>query len=205
LTAVADRHFEGAEPLPQEDVLRAQLYLLLANSLSEAPNEQQLQHLAALTGDKTPLGMAVATFAQVAARTTVGPAKTEYHDLFIGLGRGELVPYGSYYLTGFLQEKPLARLRQDLARYGIRRSDASTDPEDHAAAVLGAFAGLIDGSFGAPLDLDAQKDFYLKHIQSWMPVFFRDLEGAKSSVFYAALGSVGRAFLAIEDNAFDMI
>jgi TorA maturation chaperone TorD len=205
LTAIADRHFVGVEPLAPEDVLRAQLYRMLANALSDAPTFDDLKRYARLTGDGTPLGIAFAAFARVAVVTTPESAKREYQDLFIGVGRGELVPYGSYYLTGFLQEKPLARLRQDLAAHGIRRSEATSDPEDHVAAVLGAFAGLIDGAFGAPLGLDDQKAFYERHIQSWMPVFFRDLEAANASVFYASLGSIGRAFLDIEDGAFEMI
>ncbi len=202
---MADRQLEGVEPLAQEDALRAQLYRLLANGLSAPPRAVDLANYAALNGDATPLGQALATFARIAVGTPVETAKREYHDLFIGLGRGELVPYGSYYLTGFLQEKPLARLRQDLTQLGVRRSAATSDPEDHVAAILAAFSGLIDGSFGAPLGLDEQKVFYIKHIQSWMPVFFRDLEAAEVSVFYAALGSVGRVFLEIEDRAFEMV
>jgi TorA maturation chaperone TorD len=205
LTALADGHVQGVEPLAQEDILRAQLYRVIANVLSAPPAAEDLQRYAALSGDAAPLGQAIATFARAAVTTSVAGAKREYHDLFIGIGRGELVPYASYYLTGFLQEKPLARLRQDLIQLGLRRSAATSDPEDHVAAVLSAFAGLIDGAFGQSLDLGAQRDFYQRHIQSWMPVFFRDLEAATSSVFYAAVGSVGRAFLDIEDSAFEMV
>ncbi len=205
MTALADRHFGGVEPLEPEDALRAQLYRVLADALSDAPTGGDLKRYTGLSGDNSPLGRALSTFARVAAGCDPVAVKREYQELFIGLGRGELVPYASYYLTGFLQEKPLARLRQDLSGYGIQRSDASSDPEDHVAAILAAFAGLIDGAFGVPLGLEAQRDFYSRHVQSWMPVFFRDLEGAKASVFYASLGSVGRVFLDIEDSAFEMI
>ena len=93
----------------------------------------------------------------------------------------------------------------------IWRASASDGPRRPAIPKItprpssAAFAGLIDGAFGAPLGLDAQKDFYVRHVQSWLPIFFRDLEAVTSSKFYSALGSVGRAFLDIEDGAFEMV
>ncbi len=193
------------EPLAQEDALRANVYRLLATATSDAPDAERLAHFARIESDATPLGRAFAALARAAGSSQIDRLKQEYHDIFIGLGRGELVPYGSYYLTGFLQEKPLARLRQDLSALGIRRTSKSSDPEDHVSAVLAAFAGLIDGAFGTPLGLGEQKSFYERHIGSWMPIFFRDLETSKTSEFYSALGSVGRAFFVIEDGAFEMI
>ncbi len=205
LSALAVGHHTSSHRIAAEDGLRAQLYRLLASALSGAPDVKMLQDYAALTGDASRLGKAIATFARVAAVTSPEAVRHQYHDLFIGLGRGEMVPYGSYYLTGFLQEKPLARLRQDMARNGVMRDARSSDPEDHAASVLEIMAGLIDGAFGAPMSLDDQKAFYARHLESWLPIFFRDLEGAQTSVLYAALGSVGRAFLEIETGAFEML
>ena len=126
----------------------------------------------------------------------------EYNALFIGVGRGELLPYGSYYLTGFLHEKPLAQLRGDMAELGIEADPKATEPEDHAASVLEMMAGLIDGRFGAPLAIEQQQKFFDAHVGSWIPVFFRDLEGASASVLYAALAQVGTRFLEIEAEAF---
>lgn len=205
LTALAERDVAVDALDVAEDTLRAQLYRLLAKSLHGAPSTSDLLACASLTGDTSPLGRAISAFADAAAETSPKALARDYQDLFIGLGRGELVPYGSYYLTGFLQEKPLARLRQDFQRLGIQSDLTTSDPEDHLASVLAAFAGLIDGAFSAPLSLDDQKEFYLRHIKSWVPIFFRDLEAVTSSKFYSALGSVGRAFLDIEDGAFDMI
>ena len=130
--------------------------------------------------------------------------KDEYHTLFIGVGRGELLPYASYYLTGFLNEKPLAKLRNDMAERGVTRSADTSEPEDHAASVLEIMAGLIDGRFGAPATIEQQKEFFDAHVGSWMDVFFRDLAGASSSVLYAALAEVGAQFLEIETAAFRM-
>jgi len=195
---------EAVSNVASEDILRAQVYRLLARFLSAPPKEADLQAAAALEGDDSPFGRAISTFAQIAARTTQVSAADEYHVLFIGLGRGELVPYGSYYLTGFLQEKPLAKLRQDMARLGIERDPNVREPEDHIASLAEIMAGLIDGAFGEPLPLSEQKRFFETHIGCWAPHFFRDLQEAKSSVLYSALGAIGSAFLEIEERAFDL-
>jgi TorA maturation chaperone TorD len=188
-----------------EDVLRARCYRLLAQFLSAPPGQDLLDTAATLRGDDGELGLAVGALARVCAGSNAATVAEEYHDLFVGLVRGELVPYGSYYLTGFLHEKPLARLRQDMARFGVAREPGVADPEDHIASLCEMMAGFIDGAFGPPRPLAEQKAFYGAHIGSWAPVFFRDMEAAKASVVYAALGSVGRAFLAIEEEAFAMV
>jgi len=187
-----------------EDRMRAEFYRLLARFLTQPPTQSDLKFASGLEGGDTPVGKAVHAFARVAASTDVTTADDEYHTLFIGVGRGELLPFASYYLTGFLHEKPLARLRNDMATLGIAANPDATEPEDHAAAVLDMMAGLIDGAFGEPLTLDKQKQFYDAHVGCWMPLFFRDLEGASSSVLYAAMAQIGSRFLEIESAAFDM-
>jgi TorA maturation chaperone TorD len=196
------------EPVPDvapEDMLRSQCYRLLARFLSSPPTADDLKGAATLTGDASELGRAVSTFARVCAGSSATGVAEEYHDLFIGLARGELVPYGSYYLTGFLHEKPLAKLRQDMARLGVERERGVAEPEDHIASLLEMMAGFIDGALGAPRSLAEQKAFYTAHVGSWAPVLFRDMETTKVSVLYAALASVGRAFLAVEVSAFAMV
>ncbi len=188
-----------------EDVLRARCYRLLARFLSAPPAQDLLDSAAALTGDDSELGRAIGALARVCAGASAAAVAREYHDLFIGLVRGELVPYGSYYLTGFLHEKPLAKLRRDMDRLGVARERGVADPEDHIASLCEMMAGFIDGALGPPRSLAEQKAFYCAHIGSWAPVLFRDMETAKASVVYAALGSVGRAFLAIEEEAFAMV
>ncbi len=188
----------------EEDVLRAQLYRLLAHFLRAPPGEEDLAKVARMHGDETPLGSAVQSFARVAAKSSAEAVEQEYNDLFIGLGRGELLPYGSYYLTGFLHEKPLAKLRTDMARIGIERLATVHEPEDHIAALCEMMDGLITGAFGAPAPLEEQKRFFDAHIKPWAKQFFVDLEGARSSVLYAAVGSIGRVFMEIEEVAFTM-
>ena len=191
--------------VPEEDRLRAQLYRLLAHLMARPPGADGLALLGGLDGDATELGQALATLARVARATTPHQADREYHDLFIGVGRGELVPFASYYLTGFLNERPLAVLRQDLARLGAVRSESVKEPEDHIAALCEVMAGLIEGAFAEPGDLLAQRQFFNAHVAGWAPRFFEDLEAAKASRLYTPVGTIGRLFMDIEAIAFGMV
>jgi TorA maturation chaperone TorD len=186
-------------------LLRAQCYRLLARFLSSPPTAADLAAGTHLSGDDSDLGRAISAFAHVCGRARAAAVAEEYHDLFIGLVRGELIPYGSYYLTGFLHEKPLAKLRQDMSRLGVQRNESVAEPEDHIASLCEMMAGFIDGAFGRALALDEQKAFFAAHIGNWAPVLFRDMEAAKASILYATLGSVGRLFLEIEEGAFAMV
>jgi TorA maturation chaperone TorD len=192
------------DALAQEDALRAQMYRFLARLLAAPPDKALLETISKMDGDQSDLGKAMLSLGRVASKTGADKAEREYHDLFIGLARGELLPYGSYYLTGFLHEKPLAKLRSDMAQLGIERSADVKEPEDHIAALMDMMAGLITGEFGKPAPLAEQKRFFEAHISPWASHFFADLEGAKSSVLYAALGSIGRSFMEIEATAFSM-
>jgi len=190
--------------LGEEDALRAHMYRLLGHFLARPPDNEKLELAAGMSGDDSELGQAVKSLARLAARATPEQVAQEYHDLFIGVGRGELLPYASYYLTGFLHEKPLAKLRSDMARLGIARRETVSEPEDHIAALFEMMAGLITGEFGVQAPLEEQRRFFENHISPWATHFFRDLEAAKSSVLYAAIGSIGRIFMDIEEVAFTM-
>ena len=185
------------------EAARAQEYALLASLLSAAPSQDLLAALAKLRGDATPLGVAHATLSEAADTVTQADAEREYFDLFVGIGRGELLPYGSYYLAGFLNERPLARLRADLARFGIERTDATSEPEDHAAILCEIMAGLASGNLpGGP---DAQRDIFQKHMAPWMGRLFADIErSAAATKFYRHVGMLGRVFLTIEEQAFTL-
>jgi TorA maturation chaperone TorD len=185
-----------------EEGLRAAQYRLLSRFLAAPPDRALLELAAGLEGNDTPLGRGIAALAARAAQTTPAAAADEYGDLFIGVGRGELVPFASYYLTGFLNEKPLARLRGEMARLGIARAADVKEPEDHIAALCEMMAGLIEGSFGDPAPLSAQQRFFDGHLAAWAPQFFADLESAKAAVLYAPVGTIGQAFMAIEATAF---
>ncbi len=182
------------------DLARAQEYALLASLLTRAPDAKLLEQLAGLRGDATPLGVAHVELAEAASGADVNKIEREFFDLFIGIGRGELLPYGSYYLTGFLHERPLARLREDMARIGIARADGVAEPEDHAGILCEIMSGLANGQLPAPAG--AGRTIFEKHMTPWIGRFFADLERADAANFYRRVGTVGRLFTEIESEAF---
>jgi len=193
------------QPVAQEeDRLRADLYNYLGLMLASPPDQMLLEQTAGLSGDDTPLGQAITQLSRVAKRTKSASAEREFNALFIGLGRGELLPYASYYLTGFLNEKPLAALRKDMSVRGLSRAPNTFEPEDNIASLMEMMGAMIVGRFGAPATLEEQKTFFNTHIGPWATHFFADLEGAKHSVLYASVAAVGRAFMEIEAEAFRM-
>ncbi len=191
------REVGGADEI---DVARAQEYSLLSTLLMGSPAASMLERLAGLPGDGSPLGLAHAALAAAAARTDAERAAREYFGLFVGIGRGELLPYGSYYLTGFLHGRPLASLRQLLARIGIERADGQTEPEDHAAILLEIMAGLSSGAIAA--SPATEREIFDQHLAPWIARFFADLEQAASADFYSSVGALGRTFIEIETQAF---
>ncbi len=188
--------------IAEEDRMRADLYNFLGVILARPADEMLLAQTQSLTGDESELGQAITTLAKVAKLSKPRAVESEYNKLFIGLGRGELLPYASYYLTGFLNEKPLALLRQDMTANGLARAENVFEPEDNIASLMEMMGAMIVGRFGSPADLDRQKTFFRKHIGPWARHFFTDLEGAKNSVFYAPVGTLGRVFMEIESEAF---
>lgn len=192
----------AVESLAPEDALRADFYDFLSGLLLTPPDKNKLAKIASLEGDDTPIGEAIRALATLAAKLDATTVDREFHDLFIGLGRGELLPYASYYLTGFLHERPLARLRGDMLRLGMARAEGVFEPEDSIGGLCEMMAGLIRGRFTAPADLDTQRDFFATHIGPWAEHFFSDLEGAEHSVFYQPVGALGRMMIEIDREAF---
>jgi TorA maturation chaperone TorD len=190
--------------LPADDVdaLRAQEYALLALLLSRAPTAELLGRLAELRGDASPLGLAHIALADAARTADPDAVSREYFDLFVGVGQGELLPYGSYYLTGFLHGRPLARLRQDLDALGIEADETLREPEDHIAILCEVMAGLAGRQFEA--QAGGEKRFFERHLEPWGARFFADVETAQLARFYRAVGTVGRVFMAVEAEAFAM-
>ena len=185
------------QAVADEQVYRAGAYQILAALLREVPQDvvlTQIQQLAAVQGHEDELATAMSMLGLAASNTSVQRIDDEFHALFIGLGRGELVPFGSWYLTGYLMEKPLALLRDDLAALGYERNSDTHEPEDHVAALCEVMAMLINDK----VSLSVQQNFFDAHMAGWMGRFFEDLSQAKSAVFYRAVGRFGRAFYELE-------
>jgi TorA maturation chaperone TorD len=176
---------------------RASLYRLLGHFLARPPGPDLLALAAGLDGEGS-VGAALREVGAASRTTTAAAAKAEYDALFIGIARGELVPYASYYLTGFLHERPLARLRADMLRLGWARAAGRSDPEDHIASVCELMASLIED--GA----SAQQGFFVHHLQPWADRFFADLEQAKSARLYRSVASLGRLLIDLEVQGFEL-
>ena len=182
----------------QEQQYRASAYSILAALLRNVPEEEVLRHVANFADvavDEDELLLSMSTLGLAAKSSEISAIDDEYHELFIGLGRGELVPYGSWYLTGYLMEKPLGILRDDLNALGFIREEGVVEPEDHVAALCEVMALLISNSEG---DDEQQRIFYKKHLAEWIGRFFEDLSTANSAVFYRAVGRFGAAFMNLE-------
>lgn len=190
----------GHAPMLDElDEARAREYELVGALLWRAPTREMLAALQQLQGDASPLGLAHLALAEVAAEITPEAVRDEFFELFIGVGRGELLPYGSYYLTGFLHERPLALVREDMGKLGLARVERVGEPEDHIAILMDVMANLIRGSVSA--SGVSEQAFFDRHIRPWGERFFADLEMAKAAKFYKAVGRVGSLLLEIETQA----
>jgi TorA maturation chaperone TorD len=205
-TRIIERERHGVSEV---DLQRAHLYGLLAHVLGKPLDDVTLVSLRTLQSEfgnsDTELGKALASLGAIACRTVRAVAEEEYTLLFYGMGSGgELNPYASHYLTGFVYEKPLANLRRDMAALGIAASGISSEPEDHIAYLCEIMHGLITGEFGEIADLETQKNMYVNHMAPWVGQFFADLEGAEAATLYMLVGSIGRNFMAIEADAFEI-
>ena len=189
-------------PIDEIDAARADECELIGALLWRAPTAETLDVLRGLQGDASPLGMAHLALAEVADEATPESLRDEFFELFIGVGRGELLPYASYYLTGFLHERPLALVREDMGALGLARDARAGEPEDHIAVLLDIMAKLLRGEVAAE-GVDADR-FYARHIQPWGERFFADLEVARAAKFYKAVGRLGSLFLSIETQAAGM-
>ncbi len=191
--------------LHADDALRASYYAFLSRILIQPPDKETLEIIRSFGSDDSAFGTALGTMAKFAKAMNVDTAEDEFTKMFYGFGAGgEVQPYESLYLTGLLYDKPLAQLRNDMAEFGLEHSQINSEPEDHAGYILEIMHGLITGLYGDDVSPERQKQFFQNHIKSWMEKLFEDLEKADSSVLYAAIGTVGRLFVEIESDIFEM-
>jgi len=191
--------------LTSEDSNRASMYALLSHLLVKPPTVDLLFDVSNLNGGDKEIGEAIETLSLLAKKISASQVEKEYNNLFIGVGRGELLPYGSFYMTGFLNEKPLANLRDEMNRIGIAKATDASDPEDHIASLCEMMSGIISDKFYTSLSIKEQSDFFRVHLAPWARHFFSDLEGADGSIFYAPVGKLGRAFMEVEMEAFKFV
>lgn len=184
-----------------EDSLRAGTYSILSALLSQTPDQDLLDYLSHIeqsSGDHPgDMGEAWLELQSESRKYTIAELDDEYHALFIGLGRGEVVTYGSWHITGFLMEKPLSDLRQDLRLLGIQSDEKQKDPEDHISALCETMAILIQSQ---DIDETRQRQFFIRHIHPWAGKFFKQLAAAKSARYYKSVARLGQSFLQLENE-----
>ncbi len=192
-----------------EEIARSELYGVLASLFYAAPGAELLGQLR-LAATETP---STEGFLQEPWRKLVGAARAqddasiqaEYQTLFGGVGKPAVYLYGSHYLSGFLNEKPLAALRGELLDLGLARDEAMTDTEDHFAFVCEVMRFLIAGDDVAVSNLERQRHFFGRHVQPWATQMCEQLLAHPEARFYAAVAELTQAFLAVEAQGFDML
>lgn len=192
-----------------EETARAELYGLLAQLYYARPAPDTLAALRVAVTEAPAAG----GFLQEPWQQLVGAARAqddeaiaaEFDRLFGGVGKPEVFLYGSHYLSGFLNEKPLVRLRSDLAALGLARGEAMPETEDHVAYLCEVMRYLIAGDDVAVCNLTAQRNFFATHLQPWILQLCDALQGQPAAHFYAALAQFTRTFVAVEAQGFDML
>lgn len=189
----------------QAQAMRAAVYDLLASLLARSPEEETLERLRSIgevDASEGQIAMGWELMKRASQKSQLDSVQEEYFSLFIGLGRGELVPFGSWYMTGFLMEKPVAVLRGELIALGIERQDGVVESEDHIAALCESMAIIIRSSEEIPLA--TQQQFFTDHLAPWVGRFFNDMQNAKAAHFYRSVGFFGESFFEFERQLLEM-
>lgn len=205
---MSDQHPPVSSAL-DEETARAEVYGVLAALYYAPPTAELLSQLRVAVTDAPAAG----SFLEEPWRELVGAARSltddaiadEYDSLFGGVGKPEVYLYGSHYLSGFLNEKPLAQLRGDLNRLGLVRDESMPETEDHFACVCEVMRYLIAGDDVEVANLTQQRDFYRTHLQSWAPKMCDAISAHASARFYSTLAAFTQAFLSVETQGFDML
>ena len=193
-----------------EDQARAEVYALLSNLFYRPPSKELLQAIAtsnSMCNDGTDSGYCRAWRAlqQAAASADAEAVIEEFDAAFISTGRPPVMLYGSFYLAGFLNEKPLAYLRDELVQMGLTRRGNSHESEDHISALCDVMCFLIVGDHDTPpAALDAQRDFFLRHVKTWYAQLCDAVSGASEIHFYKHVAQFARVFFDLENESFDI-
>lgn len=189
--------------LSHEDALRVGTYSVIGALLAAPPKRDLLERLSTAGGaeDADQIGRAWTALAAAAREADLKEVRLEHSDLFIGVSQGEVTPYASWYLTGSLMERPLVEVRQALKELGVERNKGVKEPEDHAGALMETMALLINAG---EVSFEREQAFFQAHMEPWLKDFFKDVQEAKSAVFYRPVGLLGHAFVELESKYYRM-
>ena len=196
-----DLYAEADLPIPDNldeiDAARADLYALLAHLLWQAPDAILLRRLAEPVAGEGALADARRAVAVAAAVADAKAVEREHFNLLIGVTGGEILPYASYYKTGFVHERPLADVRTDLARLGFVRTEGLSEPEDHIAFLFEIMSALIRSG-------QDEASFFNRHIEGWSARLFADLARSESAEFYRSIARLAAALIDLETQALSL-
>ncbi|MBZ0133772.1 MAG: molecular chaperone TorD family protein [Rhodocyclaceae bacterium] len=204
----ATKMLAPTHPVDPQDEARADFYGLMARLFYAAPDAALLEALAGSAeleaeAAGSVLPAAWGALCRAAREASPEAVRAEYEQTFIGIGKAEVLLYGSFYLTGFLNEKPLAVLRSDLAELGFARNNSVSEPEDHIAGLADIMRHLILDQDNAPAARDAaQQQFFARHIEPWYGSLFDAVDAAPGTDFYRTVAGLGRTFLDLEKEYF---
>lgn len=192
-----------------EEIARAEMYGLLASLFYQPPGDELLAQLQAAVTEAPQQGGFLEEpwrdlVAQARAMTATQIAQ-EYNALFGGVGKPEVYLYGSHYLSGFLNEKPLVQLRDDLAALGLARDANMPETEDHVAYLMEVMRYLIAGDDVSVCNLTQQSGFFSRHLQPWVSRLCQALADHPRAVFYARVAALSEAFVSVESQGFDLL
>lgn len=212
MSAVAVQ-FDNPRHIEPEDRVRADFYALLASLFYAGPDDKLLASLVVSGGPEADAGeppnalsAAWSALSAASAVVTADAVREEHENLFVGMGRPPVMLFGSFYLAGFMNEKPLAELRTDLAALGFARSENVTEPEDHLAALCEVMRGLILGDVAtSPASLAEQKRFFARHLQPWVLKCCAATTDNEKANYYVRVAQLAQAFFEIEIAAFEMV
>jgi len=203
----AELHF--STPDDREELARAEVYGLLAELFYAPPSLELYEQLqVAPTVAPAPGAFLEASWTELVAasrRLSLAQVREEYDALFVSIGKPEVFLYGSYFLAGALNEKPLVALRHELQRLGLERPDTVAETEDHIASLCEVMRYLIAGDDLAVSNLAEQQRFFNAHLRGWTDALWTALADHPRADFYRAVSLFARDFFAVEAQAFDLI
>jgi TorA maturation chaperone TorD len=206
---MADAPLHFAQGDDAEEVSRADLYGLLAQLWAAPPDAALLQRLQGAAADPAETSVLLATrwraLVEAMRATTAEAAADEYDALFQGVGKPEIFLYGSFYLSGLLNERPLVQLRHDLREIGLTRDAARGETEDHVAFVFEVMRYLIAGDDAAVCNLEQQRRFFRTHVQSWVDRLCEAVDAHPRAGTWRAVAGLTRSFMEVETQGFDML
>lgn len=192
-----------------EETARAEVYGLLAALYYAAPSAELHENMRIAVTEAPAAGALLErSWGELVAASraqSLADIAQEYDALFGGVGKPELYLFGSHYLSGFLNEKPLAALRTDIAALGLARDETMPETEDHVAYLCEVMRYLIAGDDVEVANLTRQREFFARHVQPWLPMMCDAVMQHPKARFYRALAAFTQAFISVEAQGFDML